>query len=232
MAFLIGIIIFIVFVAGCIVGLRQRIRAFCLKYFHTTDIKSVIERAEIEDQELPKSLSSMDSIYLDQINRDFPGININELKSMCRETIFNIFRAIDEEDSSIVNDSVRELVKNKISDNNGKSIKHDNLNIHKVVISRYENNNGVATIHFGCSFEYYYSESNKIRKKVQDRAMIDFVYIIDESKVPISKKNLGLNCPNCGSPLNFVGEKICSYCKTPILDIVKRVWVCNSVKFY
>ena len=84
MAFLIGIIIFIVFVAGCIVGLRQRIRAFCLKYFHTTDIKSVIERAEIEDQELPKSLSSMDSIYLDQINRDFPGININELKSMCR----------------------------------------------------------------------------------------------------------------------------------------------------
>lgn len=53
MAFLIGIIIFIVFVTGCIVGLRQRIRAFCLKYFHTTNIKSVIERAEIEDQELP-----------------------------------------------------------------------------------------------------------------------------------------------------------------------------------
>ena len=232
MAFLIGIIISIVFVTGCIVGLRQRIRAFCLKYFHTTNIKSVIERAEIEDQELPKSLSSMDSIYLDQINRDFPGININELKSMCREVIFNIFRAIDEENSSIVNDNIKELVENKISDNKGKNVKHDNLNIHKVVISKYENNRGVATIHFGCNFEYYYSESNKIRKKVQDRAMIDFVYIIDESKVPISKKNLGLNCPNCGSPLNFVGEKVCSYCKTPILDIVKSVWVCNSVKFY
>lgn len=232
MAFLIGVLILIAFVTGCIIGLRQKIREFCLKYFHTTDLKSVMEQAEIEDQELPKSLSSMDSIYLERINKDFPGINVNELKSMSKDVIFNIFRAIDMKDSSLALDCVRSLVESKISNNKGKTVKHDNLNIHKVVISKYENDRGVATIHFGCSFEYYYSEDDKVRKKVQDRAMIDFVYIIDESKVSVEKKNLGLNCPNCGSPLSYVGEKICKYCKTPIVDIVKRVWTCNGVKFY
>lgn len=232
MAFLIGVLILIAFVTGCVIGLRQKIREVCLKYFHTTDLKSVIEQAGIEDQEVPKSLSSMDSIYLERINKDFPGININELKSMTKDIIFNIFRAIDMKDSSLALDCVKSLVDSKISNNKGKVVKHDNLNIHKVVVSKYENNRGVATIHFGCSFEYYYSEDNKVSKKVQDRAIVEFIYVIDESMVSLEQKTLGLNCPNCGSPISSLGEKVCKYCKTPVVDIVKRVWTCNSVKFY
>ncbi len=232
MAVLIGVLIFVAFVTGCILGLRKRIREFSMKYFNTPDIKSVIDRDVVEEVVEPKSLSSMDSIYLDQINKDFPGININELKSMCKDTIFSMFKAINAKDSELVEPCVRKIVESKIADAKEKDAKYSSINIHKVVVSKYENNKGVATIHFGCSFEYYYSEGKKEAKRIQDRAMIDFVYVIDENIVEPSLKLLGLNCPNCGSPLTNTGVKVCSYCKTSIVEFVKRVWTCNGVKFY
>ena len=95
MAFLIGVLIFIGFVVFCYFFLKKKFNMFTMKYFGTTDIKSVIEQAEIEDQEVPKSLSSMDSIYLDQINRDFPDVNINELKRIAEAKILESYLCIE-----------------------------------------------------------------------------------------------------------------------------------------
>ena len=78
MYFLIGVGSLILFVIFCYFFVKKKINAFTMKYLGTTDIKGAIEAAQIEDQEVPQSLSSMDSIYLDQIHRDFPDVNINE----------------------------------------------------------------------------------------------------------------------------------------------------------
>ena len=230
MAFLIGVLIFIGFIVFCYFFVKKKFNNFTMKYFGTTNIKSVIEKSELEDQEVPKSLSSMDSIYLEQIHRDFPDVNINELKRLAEAKILECYLAIEKKDSSgIVNNKIKAFVDSMISDGN---VSFDNIKIHKTVVSRYDKLDGVATIYFGSSFEYYMKKDNDIRKKVQDRVKVEFIYVYDIDKVDFDNKLLGLNCPNCGSPIKSLGIKNCSYCGTGIVDVVNKVWNCNDIVRY
>lgn len=229
MAFLIGVLIFIGFIVFCYFFLKKKWNSFTMKYFGTTDIKSVIEAAEIEDQEVPKSLSSMDSIYLDQISRDFPDVNINELKRLSEAKILEAYLCIEKKDSSsITNNKIKAFVDSMIDD----GVSYDSIKIHKTVVSSYEKKDGLATIYFGCSFEYYMKKNDGIRKKVQDRVKTEFIYVYDMDKVDFENKLLGLNCPNCGSPIKSLGNKSCSYCGTGIVDVVNKVWNCNDIVRY
>ena len=42
-------------------------------------------------------------------------------------------------------------------------------------------------------------------------------------------KALGINCPNCGSPITNLGKKTCSYCGTVVLEFIGRVFTCNDI---
>lgn len=233
MWFLIGVVLLIVFVVFCYFFIKIKINNFTMKYLGTTDLKSAIEKAELEDEVTPKSLSSMDSVYLEQIKKDFPDININELKRMSEKVILDCYNSIEKKDSSGINNSkIKSFVDIVINDLGEVVVSYDNFKFHKTVVSKYENNNGIATIYFGSSFEYYYTKGDSIRKRVQDRAKCEFIYVYDVDKVSHSKKVLGLNCPNCGSPIKSLGNKKCSYCGSGIIDIVKKVWTCNDIVRY
>ena len=39
-----------------------------------------------------------------------------------------------------------------------------------------------------------------------------------------------INCPNCGAPIKNLGDKICSYCGSGVIDILKRTWVLNKIR--
>lgn len=223
---LIGVIILILFIVFSYLYIKKKVEV----YFGSS-IKDIIENARLEDEELPKSLSSMDSIYKEQVKKDFPDLNLNEIKRMAETEILNIFKAIEKKDNSIVKGKMRSIVEAKIDDNRGKNISYDDIKFHNTVLSKYEKDSGIATITIGSSFQYILKENGN-DKKVQDRAKVEFIYIIDESKVKINKKVLGINCPNCGAPITSLENKACSYCSTSVVDIVKRVWTINDVKFY
>ena len=232
LAFLIGVIIFILFVVFCYFFLRRKFCQITRKYLGTSDIKSIMEQARIENEELPKSLSSMDSIYLDQIKRDFPDVNINELKRMCEKEIINYYRAIENKDTSGIKcEKVKAFVNSIIDDLGSDTVRYDDFKIHKTVVSKYENSVGVATIYFSTAFQYIHVINGE-KKKVQDRVKCEYIYVIDAKKVEQSKKVLGLNCPNCGSPIISLGKKNCSYCGTQITDIISRVWIINDIVRY
>ena len=68
MAFLIGVIILILFFLIAFLYFHFRIRSILNRLgFGGMNLKEVIEEARLQDQEEPKSLSSMDRIYLDTI---------------------------------------------------------------------------------------------------------------------------------------------------------------------
>ena len=226
MWFLIGVVLLILFIVFSYFYIKVRLE----KYFGSS-IKDIIEQAKLENQELPKSLSSMDSIYKEQLNKDFPDLNINEIKRMAESEILNILKAIEKKDNSFVKGKMKGIVDARIEDSRDKSIFYDNIKFHNTVLSKYENNGAVATITIGSSFEYMLKE-NSMSKKIQDRAKVEFIYIIDEQKVDASKKVLGINCPNCGAPVTSLENKACSYCSTSVVDLVKRVWTINDVEFY
>ena len=233
MWFLMGVLVLIIFVVFCYFFIKRKINKITNRYFGTTDIKSVIEQARIEDEEVPKSLSGMDSIYIDQIMKDFPDVNINEIKRMCEKEIINCYRAIENKDSSnIKNEKIKSFVASMIDDIKNDSVKFEDFMIHRTVIAKYEKSGGVATLYFATSFQYIYKKNGDILKKVQDRVRCEYIYVYDLMQVEHSKKVFGLNCPNCGSPIVELGHKNCSYCGTKIIDVVSKVWNINDIVRY
>lgn len=222
MWFLLGVLILISFIIFVYIYLKNKVKEIL-----GSDLKDIIKQARLEDEELPKSVSNMDSIYMDGLLKDFPEININEIKRLAETNILDILNAVELNNTDKLKGKMKVLAQTKIEDNKDKKINYDNIKFHKTVLSKYQRNKEIATIIIGCSFEYMLND-----KKVQDRAKVEFVYIIDEQEIDPNQKLIGLNCPNCGSPIKTLGNKYCSYCKTGIKDLVKKSWTCNDVTFY
>ena len=232
MKFLIGVIILITFLLFVYFYFRYKFRKIAKHYLGTTDIKKVLEKAELENENTPKSLGSMDSIYLDNLKHDFKDININELKRLAESVILEIFNCIQTKDLSKLstkNEKIIAYVKNKLNDFQDTDI--SNMKIHQTVLNKYEKEKGIATIYLATSFEYFKKE-NGIKKKVQKRIKTEYIYVIDSNQVKGSLKALGLNCPNCGAPIKSLAKKVCSYCQTGIVDLVKKSFVLNDIYEY
>ena len=233
MWFLIGVIIFILFIVFCYFFVKRKLQNLSNKYLGGYNIKEILEDARLEDEEVPKSLSGMDSIYLEQIRRDFPNVNVNELKRMCEKEILNTYRAIENKNTSnIKNEKIKSFVESRIDDLGEVNIKYNDLVIHRTVISKYEKNSGIATICFATSFQYMLEKSDGSLKKIQDRVRCEYIYVIDSSKLDKDINVLGISCPNCGSPITSLGEKTCSYCGSGVVDIVSKVWIINDLVQY
>lgn len=232
MVLLIGVVIFIVFVLFCYFYIRIRIRNILDRAgFIGMNLKDVIEEARLRDQNEPKSLSSMDSIYLEQIRKDFPSLNVNELKRESEKVILDCFNSVEKKDCSKLKGKMKSFAEEMINDYQGKEVHFDQFKFHNTVLSSYKKDKGMATVYFSSSFEYYLNV-NGDSVKTQDRAKVEFIYIIDENEVDVSSKVLGLHCPNCGSPIKTLGEKSCSYCGSAMQELIKKVFTCNDIKRY
>lgn len=228
MFFLLGVIILIVFVLIVSFYLRYKMR----QIFGNISIKDIVNTAHELEEDLPKSVGSMDSIYLSNLLKDFPSLSINEMKKIAEKDLYTYFQAIEENNKNlIVSDTVRKKVETKIKELKGESISYSKYKIHRIVLNKYENKNSIATITIAISLEYQLEKGSYI-SKVQERYRLEYIYIVDSSKVSENKKVLGIHCPNCGSPITSLGEKSCSYCNSSIVDIVKRVWALNSIEKY
>lgn len=231
-ALIIVFILLIVTILGVFAYLKIRARRFLDDAgFAGMSLGEVIQEAKLEDQEVPKSLSSMDSIYLENIKRDFPSININEIKSQAEKIILDSYNAIEKKNSTGLKGKIKSFTDDLINDYKGKDVRFDNFKIHNTVVARYTNDRGVATITFGTSFEYNLVINGK-SVKTQDRIKTEFIYVIDMDKVPADLKAFGINCPNCGSPIKNLGEKSCAYCGSAVKEIFGHLFTCNNIVRY
>lgn len=200
--------------------------------FGARGLRQVLTEQSMEYADTPKSVFGMESSYLSILKKDFPDLNINELKSMAENYIIQYLNCIESKSFNSLNhvsDKMNSLITTRINDLGNNSVKYDYIKTHKTVLNRYEKKGELATIKFQTSIEYVYKENNSEYKKIQDRFTTEFIYIIDEEQVSSGSKNLGLNCPNCGAPIKGLGEKCCVYCGSGIKDIVKRVWILNNI---
>ena len=151
---------------------------------------------ELQQEEQPKSLGGMTSIYLPQILRDFPEFNWEELRAE-------------------VEQSVKELLETKNVRSAGV------VRIHKTVISRYQKYNGTASILCETAAEYWTKAENQensqttarnVRqsakgqhgqndaaqqtRKKQTVCEAELIYVYNSS---LSGTAASLVCPNCGA---------------------------------
>lgn len=226
MFFLIGVIILIVFIVSTYIYFTGRVRQV-----FGSDLLTLIKQARLEDEVLPKSLSSMDSIYLENIRRDYPDVNIPEFKRKSEKYILDYLHAVEKKNTSDLKGKLKSLAEAAIEDLNGKEVKFDDIKFHNRVLDRYRKESGLAIITIGCSFEYIKKYDGK-EKKIQDRARVEYIFVSEYEKVDNTKKQFAINCPNCGSPYINQANKECSYCGTLVYPIIKNSWVLNDVTFY
>ena len=225
------ILAFILVIAIIIFIIQAKAHKFLKDVFNISSFREAFAKSEIEEE--PKSVSSMDSIYLKRIENDFPDLNINELKSSAENVIIDTLNAIENKDreSLISSERVNSYINSKINDLKDDSATYNNIKFHKTVITNYNRTDSVATIHIASSIEYLYKKNDEASKKVQTRFKCEYIYIIDSSKIG-NVKALGLNCPNCGAPIKTLGHKHCEYCNSGVIDIVKKNWTINNIKEY
>ncbi len=230
MYFLIGVILLILFVFIIIFYFRYKVKSF-LASFGFSNLMDIVSQAKLDEAERPKSLSSMDRIYLEQIKQDFPSLNILELKRAAEKVILDCYLSIEKKDTSSLKGKIKSYAESIINNYSTKNIHFDFIKIHNTVVSNYKKEKGVATISFSTAFEYYLVEDNE-SKKIQDRVRTEFIYVIDASSIDSSIHALGIHCPNCGSPITSLGEKTCSYCGGAVIELIGRVFTCNDIVRY
>lgn len=219
--FLIIVLILLLLILFVIYKIKMYIR----DTFNVSSLRELIKKTELEEETREKTLYGMESVYLPILKKDFEDLNINELKSIIEENIINCFKCLGEKSIDNFNSNSQNVIAwlnekiNSLNENDH----YSNIKIHKTVLNKYEKNSTIATIIFQTSFEYKLNG-----KKKQDRMQSEFIYIIDADQV--QGKAIGLNCPNCGAPIKNLGNKHCEFCDTKVVDIVKRVWILNSIK--
>lgn len=232
MFFLIGVCVFIVFVIGSYFFIKFKIRHTLNQFgFSNMDLSDVIEQARLEDENTPKSLASMESVLLRQIKKDFPDLNINQLKRKTEKVILDCFNAIEDKDSSGLKGKIKSFVEDLIRDYQDEEVHFNEISFHNTVVSDYKTDGTVATLKFSSAFQYYLEQDGH-SKKVQDRVKVEFIYVIDENKLRKEQNVVGIHCPNCGSPITTLGEKKCSYCGSAVLEVFSKVFTCNDIVRY
>ena len=195
------------------------------------NIGDIIREARLQDEIEPKSLASMDRIYLRQIQKDFPGINISEIKRQAEEVILDCYSCVEKKDSKKLKGKIQSFVDKMISEYEGKNVKFDNFKIHNTVLSNYKKDGKTASIFFSSAYEYDLKIDGK-GKKIQDRAKVEFIYVLDEAELSDKQNVIDIHCPNCNSPITNLGNHKCSYCGTAVVLVLGRVFACNDIKRY
>lgn len=205
---------------------KAKIESLSMTLFGTKNILEGFKKQEIEYQNTPKSVSSLDQVIKPNILKDFPQINFEELTSMVEDAINTYYLSLEKgklQNNIYASDNLNNKIITKINELKDKKEEVKNVKIHKTVINSYSNKKGSCIITFQSSLEYL-----KNNTKEQERLNTDLIYVYDETDVK-DMYGVSLNCKNCGGPIKNLGEKTCPYCGTGVVEYTTKVWKVNDI---
>ncbi len=197
------------------------------------------DQIEMEYETTPKSVSGMTSLCIPRIAVDFPDFNWHEFKQKSENMLISAFRAISEEDASIVVNASSDLRSQigLIIDGNHDGGIHEiykDIKIHQTEIKDYRKQGGncIITLQSSVGYIHYKTKAGGIIEgsdshTCQTRYNIELLYVQDVTKIAYGQTAMGSNCPNCGAPIASLGNKVCSYCGCGLTDVNVRVWSIN-----
>jgi len=194
-------------------GWRERIRT----------LKNALDEAIAADSEPPKprSLSSMESVAMPQILKDFPDFNPKVFAQRVRRDAKTYYesgkegKVLFEKDAT---DTFRETFEDRLPKNVGGAI-----DVHRVSLSRYDSARRRKFL--TCQAAVGFQDSNG----VQQERRLSLTYVAGYADDPASEI-VGFNCPNCGAPLPAVGARVCVYCGTAFSAPVDRGFLLFDAK--
>lgn len=200
--------------------IRRRTRRF-LNSAEVCLLRELVRSAqagELQQEDQPKSLSGMTSIYLPQILRDFPEFNWEEQQAAVEAKVKLFLEAQNVEAAGAVR-------------------------IHRTVISRYQKYGGTASILCETAAEYWPQAENGhvcggVYRKQEPQKMTqvykkqtvcaaELLYVYDPG---LSGAAASVICPNCGAPVEKLGAKQCRYCGSVLHVSGIMAWPVQNVR--
>lgn len=231
----IAVVILLLIIMFSKFGDALSIFASLVKVLKGTDFSQV----EAEIATTPKSVSGMTSLCLPRISADFPEFNWHEFKQKAENMLSSAFRAISEEDISVLINASADL-RSQVSlaiDSNHDAGLHEyfkNVKVHQTEIRDYRKQGGncIITLQSAVGMIHYKTKAGGVvegsdQTMCQKRYNVELLYVQDESKIAYGQKALGNNCPNCGAPIASLGDKSCPYCGCNVTTVNVRVWSIN-----
>lgn len=224
---LILILIIIASIVAIYLYLKNKITRLSNEIFKTPNIIEGLKQEEIEYSKTPKSLSSMDSVIIPKIIKDFPNLDINEMKKRAENALRLYFTSLESNKVKDIKDSGDTLINKLNLLVNEKKYSISAFKIHRTVINSYTNKKGSCIITFQSAIEYK-KKTNTNNTLIQSRYNIDMIYIYDDTKLD-GQYGVSLNCKNCGAPIKELGTKSCPYCGTGVVEYTSKTWKINDI---
>ncbi len=252
MVVVILVLILIIILTLCIVGfivyrkvkqVSNTVKGYSRAILGTENPIEGIKQVEMVGSSIPKSVSGATHLYMPQIMKDFPEFHLDEMKSRAENVLVSYLRSIDENNPTLLTEGLEELkseLSMRIQMNRERGVRenYQRINVHQTEIYQYRKANGRVSVVFQTAVEYiHYVEqagkriAGRSDIKTQSKYNVELVYIQDRDVVEnMGETGAGLNCPNCGAPLEHLGAKVCKYCDTPVVEFNIRTWNFSSVK--
>ena len=202
---LIVLLIIILLLIGIFVYVKIKLSQLFETLVGTRDILEGIKLIKSQKEELetePKTPYGMDSLLLPQIEKDFPNMNVEEMKKLAEDKVVDFLHS----------------QKDRIC---------SDINIHKTVINQYSKDSSICKLVFQTAVGFNEMFQNASHLK-EVRMNTEFIYIYDNSKLK-NGEAISLNCPNCGAPIKGLGHKTCPYCHTGLIDLATKTWTFKKV---
>lgn len=192
----------------------------------------------------PKSLSGMDAVFGPQVARDFPELNLDELKMRAERLACTTLAAISSENFDNLSEH-SELYNSQLTSylagiqSVGEHELFTDIKIHRTVLADYRKAAGTCRLAFELAIEADYSRLDASGQLAaggqgvrQFTGLIEALYIQDLTKTDQpSLDALAFNCPNCGAPVTEIGSRQCNYCNSAIEPLNSRVWTFCDFSF-
>ena len=223
---------------------KSKISSYSRKLFGTDSLLDGINEQKRNMSETPRSIHAMTSVYLPMIQKDFPEFDYELYKNKAESVLRGYLAVISTKNVNALTEECSPNLKNSvqsiIEELNVRNVNHimSETVIHNTQIARYIKTGSTVTILFNSAVgQYSYLEdinTGKVvagdsKNKRQTIYDVGLVYVQDASKMSNQAGAMGVNCPNCGTPITNLGNKFCKFCGTAITEINLRSWKFDSV---
>ena len=186
-------------------------------------IASALNEAIAADKEPPKprSLSSLESVLMERILRDFPDFNAKLFFQRVRrdaKTYYDSGRQGKVLFGPDASETFREAFADALPVEVG-----DEITVHRVSLSGYDGSTRrkMLTCQAAVGFRDTSEQQNERRLVLR--------YVAGYADDP-SSEVVGFNCPNCGAALPAAGARVCVFCGTPFTAPVALGWTLFSAR--
>lgn len=201
-------------------GVRRATRGMRERFGY---IKNAIDEAIAADKEpeKPRSLSSLESVVLPKILKDFPDFNPQIFAERVRRDAKTYYQS-GIEGKALFTDDATETFKSEFEDRLPEGVK-DGITVRRVSIAAYDGSSRQKIL--TCQAAVGYNDTTDTSR--ERRLILTYIAgYADDPDSPIK----GFNCPNCGGPLPAAGARVCVYCGTAFTAPVALGWMLSDAR--